>query len=204
MAKDAVTPDWDKIVYAPERVGKWIKGELTLQELNVISGPEMLEMAVIGFSMYEQGKYDHAKVIFQGLCALDPKEAYYRTALGAVYLAQENLEQAEGLLSEAIALNDKEIASFVNRGEVYLRQGKIMEAAQDFKRAVELDPDNKDPLSHRARLLAAAAVETIHAAQREANPKAAPSTTRATSPGRVPVAAVAAKSPAPGAPAKKK
>src|SRR5687767_377368 len=93
--KEEVTPDWEKILYAPERIEKWLKGEITLQELNAISGPEMLEMAVIGFSMYEQGRYEEAKVVFQGLCTLDPKEGYYRTALGAVYLAQEDLENAE-------------------------------------------------------------------------------------------------------------
>jgi tetratricopeptide (TPR) repeat protein len=165
--EEEVTPGWEKIVYAPERVAKWIRGEITLQELNAISGPEMLEMAVIGFSMYEQGKYEEAKVIFHGLCGLDPKEGYYRTALGAVYLAQDDLKTAEALFNEAIRLNDKEIASYVNRGEVYLRQGKIIEAAKDFKKAVELDPENKDPLSQRARLLAAAALETIEATQKE-------------------------------------
>lgn len=164
--KEEVTPEWDKVLYAPERVEKWLRGEITLQELNAISGPEMLEMAVIGFSMYEQGRYEEAKVIFQGLCTLDPKEGYYRTALGAVYLAQEDLDNALNLFNAAIALNDKEIASFVNRGEVYLRQGKIIEAAHDFKKAVDLDPENKDPLSHRARILAAAALETLEQAQK--------------------------------------
>jgi tetratricopeptide (TPR) repeat protein len=164
--KEAVTPEWDKVLYAPERVEKWIKGEITLQELNAISGPEMLEMAVIGFTMYEQGRYAEAKVIFQGLSNLDENEGYYRTALGAVHLAEEDLDSALKCFDEAIRLNDKEIASFVNRGEVYLRQGKIIEAAHDFKRAVDLDPENKDPLSHRARVLAAAALETLEQAKK--------------------------------------
>ncbi len=166
--KEAVTPDWDKVLYAPERVEKWVKGEITLQELNAISGPEMLEMAVIGFTMYEQGRYAEAKVVFQGLCNLDATEGYYRTALGAVYLAEEDLESALTCFNDAIRLNDKEIASFVNRGEVYLRQGKIIEAAHDFKKAVDLDPENKDPLSHRARVLAAAALETLEQAKKVA------------------------------------
>jgi tetratricopeptide (TPR) repeat protein len=151
-------------LYSPERVSAWVRGEITLAELSAVSGAEMLEMAVIGYSMYEQGRYDDARVIFDALCALDPREAYYRTALGAVYLARENLEKAEALFNEAIRLNPKEIAAFVNRGEVYLRQGKILEAARDFKRAVDLDPENRDPLTRRARLLAAAALQTLEAA----------------------------------------
>ncbi len=151
-------------LYSPERVSAWVRGEITLAELSAVSAAEMLEMAVIGYSMYEQGRYDDARVIFDALCALDPREAYYRTALGAVYLARENLEKAEALFNEAIRLNPKEIAAFVNRGEVYLRQGKILEAARDFKRAVDLDPENRDPLTRRARLLAAAALQTLEAA----------------------------------------
>lgn len=168
---EKITKNWEQVLYAPERVERWLKGEMTLQDLNAISGPEMLEMAVIGFSLYEQGKYNEARVIFQGLSTLDPKEGYYRTALGAVYLAQENLDDAERCFNLAIELNPKEIASYVNRGEVYLRKGKLLPAAYDFKKAVELDPENKDPLSTRARILAAAALETIEQAEAKAQNK---------------------------------
>jgi len=201
--------NWAEILYTPERVMKWMKGEITLAELSAVSGPEMLEMAVIGFSMYEQGRYDDARVIFDALCALDPREPYYRTALGAVYLAQENLEQAEQLFNEAIRLNDREIASYVNRGEVYLRQGKILEAAQDFKKAVDLDPENKDPLTRRARLLAAAALQTLEAAQQnqnapaKASDKAAAPAAKAPAAGKAAPAAAAAKAPAAAKPAAK-
>jgi tetratricopeptide (TPR) repeat protein len=161
-----VTPGWEKILYSTERVKKWMTGELSLQELNAINGPEMLSMAMIGFQLYEQGKLDEARVVFLGLNALDDKESYYLTALGAVYLAQEDLDNALNCFNIAIRLNAKEIASYVNRGEVYLRQGKILEAAHDFKSAVDLDPKGADPLTHRARVLAAAALEMIEQAQK--------------------------------------
>ncbi len=168
MANDKkVTENWEQILYSPERIQKFVKGEINMQQLAAFNGPEMLQMAVIGFRMYEQGRYNEAKTVFQGLVSLDPKEAYYLTALGAVYLAEDDLDEAKRLFDEAIKQNDKEIASFVNRGEVYLRQGKIMEAAQDFMRAVELDPTAKDPLTQRAKLLAAAALESIESAQKE-------------------------------------
>jgi len=118
-------------------------------------------MAVTGFAMYEQGRYREAKVIFDGLAALDPKESYYRTALGAVFLAQDKLDEAGSEFDAAIKLNKKDIAALVNRGEVRLRKGLLLEAAEDFKSAVDLDPENKDPLSLRARALAAAALETL-------------------------------------------
>ena len=153
--------DWKKVLYTEDRVKKWAKGEMTLAELDGISGPEMLEMAVTGFAMYEQGRYREAKVIFDGLAALDPAESYYRTALGAVYLAQDKLDEAAAEFDSAIGLNAKDIAALVNRGEVRLRKGLLLEAAEDFKSAVDLDPENRDPLSLRARALAAAALETL-------------------------------------------
>lgn len=162
--REKADPNWEKVLFTPERVRKWVKGELSLRDLHAITGPEMLEMAIVGFSQYEQGRFDEAQTIFTGLMELDPKEAYYRTALGAVFLAKEDLDAAENCFNDAIRLNPKEIASFVNRGEVFLRQGKVMEAAVDFKAAVDLDPSGKDPLSHRARVLAAAALEALEGA----------------------------------------
>lgn len=164
--KVTVTPDWEKILYTPQRQEKMLKGEISQRDYHAISGPEMLQMALIGFRMYEQGKYSEAKTIFQGLIALDPMEAYYYTALGAVYLAEEDLENARAMFSSSIALNPKEVAPYVNRGEVNLREGKILEAAEDFQKAVELDPKHEDPLTQRARVFAAAALEMIENAQK--------------------------------------
>jgi Flp pilus assembly protein TadD len=129
------------------------------------TGPELLERAMEGFELYEQGDYANARVIFSDLCEKDPSEAYYRTALGAICLAEDELEPALENFNLALTLNAKDSAALVNRGEVHLRLGNIVEAAQDFARAVDLDPENKDPLTMRARLLAAAALETVEAAQ---------------------------------------
>ena len=166
-----VTKDYEKILYTPERQKLLQKGELTLKDYHAISGPEMLQMALIGFRMYENGKYSEAETIFNGLIALDPREAYYYTALGAVYLAQDEFERAKHNFDTALVFNPKELAAYVNRGEVHLRMGNVMEAATDFKSAVDLDPSGKDPLVIRARVLAAAALELIENAQGEGGEK---------------------------------
>jgi len=145
------------------------KAMVANEEANTLSSPELLERAMEGFRLYEEGDYPEARLIFEELSQQDPLEAYYRTALGAIYLAEDELDAALEAFDEALKLNPRDSAALVNRGEVHLRLGNIMEAAQDFARAVDLDPENKDPLTMRARLLAAAAIETIEAAQRSAS-----------------------------------
>ncbi len=154
-----------KARYSPDRIRKFLVGEMSGREFNELTGPQMLKLAVMGFTQYEQGRYPEAQAIFESLVFLDPKEAYYQIALGAVFLAQEDLELAEKALSVAIALNTTEVAAFVNRGEVYLRTGRIVLAAKDFKRAVELDPQGKEPLTQRARMLAGAALQMLKKAK---------------------------------------
>ncbi len=189
-----VTKDYEKILYTPERQAMLQRGELSLRDYHAISGPEMLQMALIGFRMYENGKYSEAETIFNGLIALDPREAYYYTALGAVYLAQDNFERAKHNFDQALAFNPKELAAYVNRGEAHLRMGNVMEAATDFKSAVDLDPTGKDPLVLRARVLAAAALELIEGAQgggdkgKKAEPAKKPEAKKAAEPAKKPAA----------------
>ena len=160
--------DYIRALYSEERVARWIRGEISLQELMAVSGPEMLKMAQIGFRMYEIGRYEEAENIFRGLGTLDPKQSYYQTALGAVFLARDDLPNAEAALTKAIALNPTEIASYVNRGEVFLRQGKTKEAIADLKKAVALDKAGTDPLAKRARVLAEAAQQSLSPKSAEA------------------------------------
>jgi tetratricopeptide (TPR) repeat protein len=161
-----VTPNWKELLYTEERVAQLQRGELNIRDFHAISAPEMLQMALFGFRMYEAGKYSEAKTIFSGLIQLEPTEAYYFTALGAVFLAEEELELARKHFDVSISLNPREVAPFVNRGQVNLREGKIKEAADDFARAVKLDPKFQDPLTQRARVLAVAALELLESAQK--------------------------------------
>jgi tetratricopeptide (TPR) repeat protein len=143
------------------------KGMASTKEERPLSGPEMLERAVKGFQAYEQGRYDDARAVFSDLAARDPSEGYYRTALGAICLAMDELDEALAHFDEALRLNPQDCPALVNRGEVHLRLGNILQGAQDFSRVVALDPENKDPLTERARLLAVAALQSAEEAQLE-------------------------------------
>jgi tetratricopeptide (TPR) repeat protein len=130
------------------------------------AAPEILQAAIQAFALYEAGSLEAAKLIFTALTVVDPKEPYYLCGLGAVLLAQGKLDKAKDTFEKALALNPRERAAHVNLGEVYMRQGKVMDAARCFKTAVELDPEATDPLTQRAQVLAAAALEAIQSLQK--------------------------------------
>jgi tetratricopeptide (TPR) repeat protein len=148
-----------------DNLARWMRGEVTLRELYGLSEPEMGSLSQVGYTLYTKGQYQEATAIFRGLAVIDPGEAYYRLALGTMCLEQDDFEAAEVWLNEAVRLDGKALAAYVNRGELYLRKGMVVEGAQDLARAVELDPEGKDPLTGRARALAAAALEQIEALQ---------------------------------------
>ncbi len=58
-------------------------------------------------------------------------------------------------------MDDESLHAYVNRGELLLQNGEFDRALDDLKRAIELDPDNADPASVRARALAMATANAI-------------------------------------------
>lgn len=190
--------------YSTERMRQYLGGDLTARDFHQVSGPQMLAMAVWGFQQYDSGRYAEAQAMFETLISLDAKEPYYRIAAGATYLAQEDLEKAEKAFTRAIELSQTEASAYVNRGEVYLRTGRIALAARDFKSAIDLDASKKDPLTQRARLLSAAALDILRKAKaaKEAETRGKPGEPGAPK-ASAPVAA-GKKKPAPGVVGKKK
>ncbi len=59
----------------------------------------------------------------------------------------------------------QDINSLANRGEVFLRLGKFKEAADDLKKAIELDAEKKHPSANRARMLIAITQEALKLVQ---------------------------------------
>jgi len=168
-----VDPDWKEKLYSPERLEKYARGEIKLRDLHAISGPEMIYIAEMGYNLFQQGRYKDAKIIYDGLVALDPSIWYFHAALGAIQLeAKEagladeefSLDAALKHLNQALELNPKDIASCVNRAEVYLYQAKILDAVNDLKAAVEMDPEGTNEQGLRARRLAQ---EMLAAIERE-------------------------------------
>lgn len=141
----------------PVLVKKLASGEITLKDADGFTAAQMATMARTGYTLFTQGRYKDAEIIFSGLEALDPHDVYYPNALGAVFLAQNRLPEAQQALDRALKINPKHLGARVNRGEVYLRLGdKVKEAIADFEEANKIDPKTDTPFGKRARVLLAA------------------------------------------------
>jgi len=149
--------------FSPDRVEKFIMGELTLGQLYGISIEESYSVAELGYTFLEQGRLNEAQTVFQGLVIGNPYDAYFHTILGSIYQKQENVDGAIEEYSIAIGLDPSNLEAYVNRGELLIQKGIFEQAASDFKNALDLDPDGRSSSANRARALAsvtAAALST--------------------------------------------
>ena len=112
---------------------------------------EALDLANMGHQLFEAGKVDEARVIFEGLVATRAKESFPYTMLGTIYLAKGELEKASKLFSAALVLDPKDTAATVYKAEIRLHRGPSRSAVAALARVAE--GDREDPFVRRARKL---------------------------------------------------
>jgi tetratricopeptide (TPR) repeat protein len=135
----------------------------TVREKLNISPQEFAEMGRVGAMYYQQGNFEKARTIFEGLVELDPENANAHSALGGLLTLQQDDSRAVEHLSRAIELNPSQIAPYVNLGEIYIRRQRIEEAVANLKQAIELDPDERDAGANRARAMVLGIYQVIKA-----------------------------------------
>jgi tetratricopeptide (TPR) repeat protein len=111
--------------------------------------------AALGYNFYQQGKFEEARKMFDGLTAVEPDSFYGYAGLGALALAMDppDLNSALTNLQKAVELNPNAASIHANLGEALLRQAKLQEAVAEFHKAIELDPEKKDGGANRARAI---------------------------------------------------
>src|SRR5580765_4794729 len=144
-----------------EKVEKFNKGELKLAQLFDVDAKQVAALLLTGHNLYQQGKLEEAKRIFEGLAVLDGKNPYVHGILGAIYQKQEKFDVAIARYTLALSVYPKDPNSLTNRGEIYLKLGRLKEAAEDFKKAIDLDTARKNPASNRARILVSLTADAL-------------------------------------------
>lgn len=127
------------------------------QTKSILTDEQVRYLATVGFNLYQQGKTEDAKIMFKGLVAAN--DSYYGYAgLGAIALAQNppELDVAFENLKKAEERNPDDPTVHANIGEVFLHRAKFEDAAAEFHKALDLDPEKRDAGANRARALIAA------------------------------------------------
>jgi tetratricopeptide (TPR) repeat protein len=135
----------------------------TVRERLDISPQEFMEMGRVGAMYYQQGNFEKARTIFEGLVELDPHSADAHSALGALLTLQQEDELALEHLKKAVELNPSQIAPYVNLGEIYIRRQQLEEAVENLKKAIGLDPHEQDAGANRARAMVLGIYQIIQA-----------------------------------------
>jgi len=118
-----------------------------------------------GHSFYQQGRLSQASDIFESLLLMDDSNPYAHAMLGSIHQQQNHFERAIDCYSRALKYHPKEINTLTNRGECYLHQGNFVEAARDFKAAIQLDTDEMSLAANRARFLSMVTFEALKLAE---------------------------------------
>ncbi|HVE83355.1 MAG TPA: tetratricopeptide repeat protein, partial [Myxococcales bacterium] len=107
---------------------------------------------LFGHHLFESGRLNEAKVVFEGIVNLGVEDAFPHTMLGTIYLAQGEAKAALRLFESAIKLDPKDVAAWVYRGEIRIHTGHLRAGLSDLKKATGLAPAS-DPFVTRARKL---------------------------------------------------
>lgn len=137
-------------------VRRWAEGEATLKELKGYSEEELYCISQLGYTLFLNGKIRDARIVFEGLVAVDPRNEYYYRALGVVYHREGDVERALRQFGHAITVSgQRSIAAFVNRAEVHIARRDHERALVDLEAAIRLGAlgDAANPLYRKARAL---------------------------------------------------
>lgn len=116
-------------------------------------GPgELRELALVGHKLFDLGKLNAARVIFEGLVGLGSQEAFPHTMLGTIYLALGDRGRAFLLFEAALRFDPRDLAARVYRAEVQLTAGRMKEATRDLRAVIDQGPAD-DPFVDRAHRL---------------------------------------------------
>ncbi|MGA9521012.1 MAG: tetratricopeptide repeat protein [Myxococcaceae bacterium] len=138
--------------YHVQKLEEMLDSGSPAERLRGLSRRELAEIAMFGHQLFEAGRLEEARVVFEGLVGLDLEDAFPHTMLGTVFLALGAQDRAMALFEAALSIDPADLAARVYRAEIRINQGKLQPAKQDLERALRDGPVD-DPFVERAHRL---------------------------------------------------
>lgn len=134
-------------------VAQWSQGKVNLKQVIGLGDDELYAISSQAYHLFLQGKSEPARVLFEGLVTVDPRNAYYYRALGAIYWRLKEPSSALRQFTYAIRVAPKEISSYINRAEVYVAQKNFKLARSDLQFAISTAAASEAALVNKARAM---------------------------------------------------
>ena len=134
---------------------------------------EAKAIAQVGCDLAASGRLDEARIVFEGIVVMNPKDSASHAALGTVYQKLGRIEDAVAEYSAAIKTDAKNPIALANRGELRLKGGD-RDGFTDLAHAVEADPHGETSAGRRAKsLVKAITMMAVNAVRTPKAPRAA-------------------------------
>ncbi|MDF1563706.1 MAG: hypothetical protein P1V51_11730 [Deltaproteobacteria bacterium] len=127
---------------------RFVRGELTFAQLEGLGEREARRLADLGHELFRRGRLHDARVLFEGMCALNPLDPYPHQILGAIAEREERREEAEAHYDLCLGLKARNPWVLARRGELRLLRDAVGEGVIDLERALDLAPPGA---SYRSR-----------------------------------------------------
>ncbi|MFL5318488.1 MAG: tetratricopeptide repeat protein [Myxococcaceae bacterium] len=142
----------------------YARGEMTWAEVEGITFEEAKAIAQVGCDLAGAGRLEEARIIFEGLVEMNPKDSAARAALGTVYQKLGRSDEAMVEYSASLAQDPRNPVALANRGELRLKAGD-RNGFTDLAMAIDSDPHGETAAGRRAKgllkAIAMAAVEQV-------------------------------------------
>ena len=96
---------------------------------------------------------EEAKTIFEGLVAIDPRNAYYYRALGSIYWREKNSQKALKQLAYAIRTSPNDLSNYINRAEILVSNKQFEDARSDLKFILNNANKGDEPILKKAKAI---------------------------------------------------
>jgi tetratricopeptide (TPR) repeat protein len=132
---------------------QWPAAEADLKRAVEIAPKEAAALNYLGYSWAERGEnLDEAFGLIENAVAIEPNSGAYIDSLGWAHYQRSDYDEAVGHLEHAASLEPGDPTITDHLGDVYWRLGRKIEAGYQWRRVLELEPDDKLRAAVEAKL----------------------------------------------------
>lgn len=104
-------------------------------------------------TLHQNGDLNAAKLLYENILALQPKQADALHLLGVIALQSEDFQRALSLMDQAISIAPNNAVYYSNRGNVLHELKQLDAALASYNQAIAIEPNYVDAYSNRSSVL---------------------------------------------------